>query len=120
MLRMRLSLDCGCVRVATEVGIDNRFTVKSAQVPRRSDHPSVCTFLLIPATRPSERLSAVSLISRAVTRAMGLGHADALQCIKHNVAWTWREGSNGEVKDCLSSWTREIDANLWKGISYGR
>ena len=44
---------------------------------------------------------------------MGLGHAVALQCIKHNVAWTWREGSNGEVKDCLSSWTREIDANLW-------
>jgi hypothetical protein len=27
MLRMRLSLDCGCVTVATQGGHDNRFTV---------------------------------------------------------------------------------------------
>jgi hypothetical protein len=30
----------------------------------------------------------------------------------HSVVWTWREGLSGDVKDCLSSWTREIDANL--------
>jgi hypothetical protein len=29
MLRMRLSLDCGCVTVATQGGPDNRFTVES-------------------------------------------------------------------------------------------
>jgi hypothetical protein len=35
---MRLSLDCGCVAVATQVGTDNRFTVitRTSQSPGQS------------------------------------------------------------------------------------
>jgi hypothetical protein len=61
MLRMRLSLDCGCAAVATQGGSDNLFTVESLAANKGTDHAEAkasagnrCVYRLNLAAQASE------------------------------------------------------------------